>query len=144
MSLPKNHGSLPSGMKICGWRLSISYSAVVPLLACPTMKKSGTLCRRPSRAAAGSLDAVIAPETDEIAFEVLAEGHDLGLEAPAQLPREALVRGRRIDIHQAPLGGRKGISAQPAGRHGLHGPLGRPRSRAVSHRDGVEQTVQSL
>jgi hypothetical protein len=28
-------------MNTWGWRRSISYSAVVPHLACPTMKKSG-------------------------------------------------------------------------------------------------------
>src|SRR5579872_1972612 len=46
LSREKYHGSLPapplySGMNTCGWRRSISYSAVVPDLACPTMKKSG-------------------------------------------------------------------------------------------------------
>ena len=49
-SRAKNHGSLPAGMKICGWRRSISYSAVVPPLGWPTMKKSGTLSRTAQRA----------------------------------------------------------------------------------------------
>src|SRR5437763_1909177 len=83
-------------------RSGASHVAVVPSLAWPTMKKSGT---RPRWAGGGlaarSADALIAPERDEITPQVLAESLDLGLEAAAQEGHELLVGRRRRAIHQA-------------------------------------------
>ena len=63
MSLAMKRGSFRSGMKTSGWRLSISYRALVPLLWCPTTKKSGyrrlrcaVLRPRPRERRAGSAD----------------------------------------------------------------------------------------
>ncbi len=53
-------------MKICGCPRSISYSAVVPHLACPTMKKSGVRVVLVGGALAGALHdaAITSPPAD--------------------------------------------------------------------------------
>src|SRR4051812_7543472 len=86
-----------------GWHSSASQSAVVPHLACPTMKKSGTRPRTAAGAEACSVEAVIAPELDEVPLQVLADRLHLGLEAAAQQVRELRVGRRRRAIHQAAL-----------------------------------------
>src|ERR1700710_548244 len=79
-------------MKICGWRRSISYRAVVPVLAWPAMKKSGT---RPGGRGVGgtsrSVKSVIAPQAHQVAVEVLAERDHLVLVAAAQLTHQLLI-----------------------------------------------------
>src|SRR5215813_13658664 len=86
-------------MKMAGCGRSISYSAVVPHLAWPTMKKSGTApTSPPRRSARSSLDVLIAPACHEVLPEVLAERDYLGLVARAQLRHQRLVErlGRAV------------------------------------------------
>src|SRR5947209_5818819 len=116
-SLAKKRGSFTSGMKICGWRRSISYSAVVPLLCWPTTKKSGILPRWSCRGC--SVEVVIAPQRDEVAAEVLADCHDLMLEAPAQLEHQGLVGGRRGTVHDAPQSHAQYLASKPPRRQRL-------------------------
>ena len=67
ISSAKNHGSLRSGRWICGCCLSISYSAVVPLLGCPTTKKSGMRPRSGTARSPGVAGARPSPATPALA-----------------------------------------------------------------------------
>ncbi len=91
-------------MKICGWRRSISYSAVVPLLGLPDDEEVGhplgsrrvrrirwlnAPLRHARSRACRSVEAVIAPQAHQVALQVLAQRRHLGREAPAQLAPSA-------------------------------------------------------
>src|ERR1700729_764747 len=97
-------------MKICGWLRNASYSALVPLLGCPTMKKSGTR---------GSVEAVIAPERRKVAVEMLAERHHLALEAAPDLPHQLLVGRRHVAEDQLPLRGLQRLGTHAPGHQHL-------------------------
>src|SRR6266566_9175688 len=129
-------------MKICGWRRSISYSAVVPLLCWPTIKKSGTLPRCSCRGC--SVGVVIAPQRDEIATEVLADGHDLMLEAPTQLEHQGLVGGRRGTVHDVPLCHAQHLASKPPRRQRLEHRLRGARGRTASDRQRMHEIIQLL
>src|SRR5437773_7463142 len=95
-----------------GWLSSASHSAVVPHFACPTMKKSGTRPRTAGGVAVCSVEAVIAPERDEVALQVLADRLHLGLEAPAQLEHELLVHRLRLAVDGPLLDGVDQVAPQ--------------------------------
>src|ERR1035437_4719916 len=105
----------------------MSQRAVVPVLGCPTMKKSGMRPPpAPARAPASergsgcpSAKLVIAPQRDEVAVEVLAERLHLGSEAPAQLERERLVGGARLGEDDLAPDGAQRLAAQRTRRERL-------------------------
>src|SRR5580704_3789399 len=66
------------------------------------MKKSGK--RRATPASCGpSVDIVITPQGDQITVQILTQGHNLGLEAPAQLDDQSRIRRWRAAIDDVAL-----------------------------------------
>src|ERR1700730_4459010 len=126
-------------MKIEGCCLSISYNAVVPDLAWPTMKKSGSLLTVAAEASCRSADAVIAPERDEIAPEILAQRFDLALVAPAQLEHELVVWRMGIAVeHPIARRDERAASKTPR-RQRLHKGVRRRARGSMTHRHRVHQ-----
>src|ERR1700733_12390216 len=140
MSCAKNQGSLKSGMYICGCARSISYSAVVPHFGCPTMKKSGT---RPPACplSASSPEVLIAPQADEIAVEILAQGEHLGLEAPSQLEHQPLVRRWRLAEDHALAQCLQPAVTQPLRGQRLDRGLGHARTRTTPQ---IQRTLELI
>src|SRR2546423_14324804 len=130
-------------MKICGCAPSISYSAVVPLLGWPTMKKSGN--RVPARLplARASAETIVTPQRYQVAPEVFAERHHLGLEAASQRDHELLVDGGRVGIEDALLRGPHKPLAQPLGSHALDRLLERHGRGTRSYGDRVQHLVHA-
>lgn len=75
----------------CGWSLTMPHSAVVPLLPCPTIKKSGTRLLVPSGSMACSGDAV----TGELSHVASAPGRAF---RPPRAARWTFVASRRRAI----------------------------------------------
>ena len=71
-------------------------------------------------AAAGSVDTVITPERHEVTAEVLAQRHDLRLEATTQLGHELFIGGARVTPNDAFLGRIARTAPQLAGCNRLY------------------------
>src|SRR6476646_3556572 len=100
-------------MWICGWLRNISYSAVVPLLGWPTMKKSGVLLRGGLCAAADrSADAVMARSVNVVLSPKppCRRGAELVQELPhvtlVQPPERRFLRMEADRVPQLPRRGR--------------------------------------
>src|SRR5438876_11863258 len=104
------------------------------------MKKSGTLPRCNWRG--HSVDAVIAPQRHQVAAEVLADGHDLMLEAPAQLEHQGLVGGRSGTVHDVLLRHAQKLAPKPPRRQRLQHPLRSTRARTAADRQRMYEGVQ--
>src|ERR1700730_2744311 len=79
--------TLPSGR-------TLSCALAVPA------HQAGPSGHSPRPLGAGSVKLLIAPQRDEVAPQILAQRHDLGLEEPAQLLHELLVWGRRLAVDE--------------------------------------------
>src|SRR5436305_2896128 len=101
------------------------------------MKKSGNRVAGSLASARVSAEIIVTPEADEVAAQVLAETHDLGLEAAPQRQHELLVHGLGIRIQQALLRGADQMMAQPPRRHALDRLLEREGGGTRPHRDRV-------
>src|ERR1035441_9382888 len=87
------------------------------------MKKSGTLTSVEGTTTCDSADTIIAPQRHEVAIQVLAQRHNLGLESATQLQHEPLVGWRRLAGHDpAPGPAEGGPAAAAAGGAPLSGP----------------------
>src|SRR3977135_2619423 len=89
------------------------------------MKKSGALsCEGVCAATCGSADAVIAPKRHQVATQILAQRHDLALEATAQLEHQLLVGCIGLAPQDAATEQPKRIAAQLLRRERLDPGLG--------------------
>src|SRR5271156_2905324 len=107
------------------------------------MKKSGTRVFAPRAAFDASVDAVIAPECNEVAIQVLTESHDLSLEAPAQLQRQLLLGGTGPAVQGVALERLQAAMAQPPGGEQLDRCPHRPRDRAPAEVEGTHELVDA-
>src|SRR6476660_4873393 len=107
------------------------------------MKKSGNRVAGWLAPARVSAEIIVTPEAHEVAVQVLAETHDLGLEAAAQGQHELLVHGLGIRIQQALLRGADQMMAQPLWRHALDRLLEREGGGTRPHGYRVERVMQA-
>src|SRR4051794_36371080 len=108
------------------------------------MKKSGTTPISPSRADAGlSVDVLIPPACHEVLPQIVAERDDLSFEAGSERRHEGLVDLRRGPVQHALVDRPDQPAARIRREQRLQGPLEGLRAAAVTHRDGMEKTVQA-
>src|SRR6202020_3084583 len=106
------------------------------------MKKLGTFRADASGTAGVSVDAVIAPEADEVAIEVLAERFDLSFEAPAQLVHQLGVDRWRGGALHAVDGGDRSM-ARATRRQRLDRRLDGAHRRRASEIDRTDEIVEA-
>src|ERR1700710_3046603 len=103
------------------------------------MKKSGSrACATSLTAADGSSDAVITPESNDVAFQEIAERHRLRLETTAQFCHQELVCRRWLGVQQPAADRAQGFAPQTLRDDRLDRRLDRQRERPPPDGDGVQ------